>query len=1011
MTLHSRCNAAIVLFAALLSAVVFRPVIAQSDGWRTIEFETTEVTAADVAVSPDGQWLIFTIVGHLFRVPVEGGTAEQLTFGPYYHSDPVFSPDGSRVAFVSDRDGNEGNIFVLEPATGEITQVTHEPWASRPAWTPDGQAIVYLSFPGGLSVTWRGSLVPALVRRIPLQGGEPETLTASPRLFRSVFYVPDGRLAWLVVEREGGRRSPHTARIEIMSPQGAVSSARTLDGDADRAVPSPAGDGLYWRRRSPRSSGAEAKDLTFLPLPDGAERPLFPMSGRAYWDPQFAVAADNKSLYLGQDGRLWKIGLPVGTRELIPFRARVSLEVHAPTPPPRWAPTRLRRSTPPRSVMWPRLSPDGRRLVFGAAHYLWHQPIDGGVAERLFAGSSFEWSPAFSPDGRQLAFIHRRFETDEVRVFDFGSRQTRTVASAPLLLDPSWSPDGQRLVFAERQPGGRRVVVVNVNDGSTKVLSTSPGATYAPHFAADGQSVYVSDLPGGGTVYRLSLERGASSQPIIQLARPLNRGLISPDGSWLAFGRNSEMQVAPLGADPIEEEDLRQLSPRGASTFALTPDGSAVIYATGNQVWRHSLAGGEREEIPIRLELPRPTPPPVLVRGVRVLDFAAGGFGAETSLFIEQGRIRWIGPERGRRLPRETVIVEGGGRYAIPGLFDMHVHATMTRAPLQVAWLAYGVTSVRDLNGGLPWLHAMADRSEATNQPVPRYFFAGNSFHGHSSPPTYGEPRVHTEDEARTLVRRWKEWGAQLIKAYTQLSWPVRRAVSEEARRQGLPVAGHSDYLELTTKSVTLGYASLEHTPGRDRLYGDVLQMLALAGTRWDVTLTLGGGNALLLRDEPERLADDKFRAFTPEWTIRWSQANTAMERAGDRGLRGDRVAQLASVGAAYRRGVKFLAGTDPALANGVFTGSSLHWELEHLVQAGVPPLDVLRIATQEGAAAVGAEDELGTLEVGKLADIVLLDANPLEDIKNTQTIWRVIKGGWVFDPEALRPASSAGEN
>ena len=100
----------------LATALVPQPALAQDDdGWRTIEFETTEVTRADVTVSPDGEWLIFTILGHLFRLPVKGGTAEQLTFGPYYDSDPVFSPDGRRVAFGSDRDGTEGNVFVLRP--------------------------------------------------------------------------------------------------------------------------------------------------------------------------------------------------------------------------------------------------------------------------------------------------------------------------------------------------------------------------------------------------------------------------------------------------------------------------------------------------------------------------------------------------------------------------------------------------------------------------------------------------------------------------------------------------------------------------------------------------------------------------------------------------------------------------------------------------------------------------------------------------------------------------------
>ena len=101
------------------------------------------------------------------------------------------------------------------------------------------------------------------------------------------------------------------------------------------------------------------------------------------------------------------------------------------------------------------------------------------------------------------------------------------------------------------------------------------------------------------------------------------------------------------------------------------------------------------------------------------------------------------------------------------------------------------------------------------------------------------------------------------------------------------------------------------------------------------------------------------------------------------------------------------LTGTD----NNRFAGSSLHWELEYFVQAGIPPLDVLRIATQEAAAAVGADDHLGTLEVGKLADIVLLDENPLDDIRNTQSIWRTIKGGWVFDPDELRPPASSAQN
>jgi imidazolonepropionase-like amidohydrolase len=251
---------------------------------------------------------------------------------------------------------------------------------------------------------------------------------------------------------------------------------------------------------------------------------------------------------------------------------------------------------------------------------------------------------------------------------------------------------------------------------------------------------------------------------------------------------------------------------------------------------------------------------------------------------------------------------------------------------------------------------------------------------------------------ARGNVRRWKEGGAQFIKVHYPITWAVQRAVAEEARRLGLPVLGHGTYVEEITKSVTLGYTTLEHS---DRPYDDVFQMLALAGTRWDPTLTNAGRNALLFRDEPERLADLKFRAFQPEWQIRRARRGGIWKDKSDRALRARWIEVLAGIRAAHRHGVKLLAGTDAPLGQ-IFSGTSLHWELEYLVEAGLAPVEVLRIATQEAAATVGAEDDLGTLEVDKLADIVLLDANPLEDIKNTQTIWRVIKGGVVFDPEEL---------
>jgi imidazolonepropionase-like amidohydrolase len=266
---------------------------------------------------------------------------------------------------------------------------------------------------------------------------------------------------------------------------------------------------------------------------------------------------------------------------------------------------------------------------------------------------------------------------------------------------------------------------------------------------------------------------------------------------------------------------------------------------------------------------------------------------------------------------------------------------------------------------------------------------------------------IGDEDDARNYVRQWKEWGVPLVKIYTweeyALPWPLQRVVVEEARRVGIPVVGHGTDIEEITKSVTLGFSMLEHTPSPPP-YDDVLTMLAEAGTRWDPTLAMYGGNSLLLRDEPERLADPKLRAFIPPWQIRDAQAGGLWWSLGDAELRGQWAQELASIRAAHRKGVKLQIGTDSG--SRLLGGPSIGWELEYFVQAGLTPLEAIRIATQEAAVALGVEADLGTLQLGKLADIVLLDANPLEDVRNTQTIWRVIKGGWVFDPEKLRPTT-----
>jgi imidazolonepropionase-like amidohydrolase/Tol biopolymer transport system component len=976
---------------------------------RTLQFQTTQVTEADLALSPDGKQLVFPILGHLFRTPVGGGAAEQITFGTCYDSDPVFSPDDGRIAFVSDRDGSVGNVFTLELASGRLTQITHESQAGRPIWSLDGKAIVYLRYlpreaSSGRPRSFFGAPALCELRKVALDGGKPETIRG-PGFLRSIFYLPKGRLAWTVLEQKSApgsffpRSTTHLEAIDLKD--GKVSRLRSVEGDLGRVTASPGGDGFY----------CLSSELRFLPLPEGAARRVAALPGGGS-PSQFALTADGKSAIVSSRGQIWKIALGNGEREAIPFRAQVKLEVADPARP-KWTPSEVGSTVRPRHVLSPRLSPDGRTLIFVAADKLWEQPVDGGSTRRLIEANAWQREPAFSPDGRYLAYVQSERAKRTLRVWDFDSKQTRTLVDLgdnSWALSPDWSRDGKRLLFAKADAlfAPLTLMAVNVSDGKSERLASVAGDWSArPQFSADGKSLYyTSRIDGPGTLYRLALQDKAKPEAVTRLARHIHDAAVSPNGKWVAFRRNAELWLAPFDRLPIEEANARRLSPEGGTTFAFTADSSALLYSAGGRVWRHPVDGGPRREVPVRLEWRRPVPPPLLVRRVRVLDFPAGQFGSETSLLLEQGRIRWIGSERGRELPKNVRIIDAAGRYAIPGLFDLHVHSAWANHEIEPdVFLAYGVTSVRDTGGSLDLLGAHAERGAISGDPVPRYFFSGEIFEG--AAPLWGDAflQMDNPEDARNHVRAWKERGAHFIKVYPSLPWPLQRAVAEEARRQGLPVVGHGLGLEEIVKSVTLGYLSLEHDPSS--LYEDVRTMLAKAGTRWDPTLAIMGGHTLLLRREPERLNDAKLRAFTPEASLRAAKGGGLFRNLPGEILNARWQERLANLRAAHRGGIALQAGTD-SLMTGTFFGASLHWELEHFVESGLTPLEVLRLATAGAAAAVGADDQLGTLAPGKLADLVLLDANPLEQIRHTQTIWRVIKDGWLFDPNGLRPPTDA---
>lgn len=964
---------------------------------RTLEFDTNEVTQPGISAAPGGRTLVFNLLGHLFEVPVSGGAAKQLTFGPYYDSDPIVSPDGRRVAFLRDA-GDDGNLYVLELATGKVAQLTHEFQVASPLWNAAGNTIAFISalrreeYPPGRIPGFGGGEM-GYVKTVPAMGGPIHRLTEA-KAFTSLFHFPDGRLGWIIADRVPAAGRPGTGLppvnntiIEARDSQGIVSQVATLRGGTGRIAMEPGANGFYF---------VAAGNLRHYQFGDAEPRTISAFKGSPA---AIDAAADGTALYVASDAKLLRIALPGGATQEIAWQAHVKMEVNEPAQQ-KWIPPAASEFQP-RAILTPRLSPDGRTLVFMAAGALWEQPMGGGQAQKLLDESAFQLEPSFSPDGRQLAFISDKQGTRELRVLDLATHQARVLLSVPgssWLLFPSWS--GQQKIIVQKTDGiadPYQLLRVSVGGGEPNELTrTANSWTARPHLSADGSTLYYTARLGKiANLFRLPLRQGAQPEALTNLSRHAHDALVSPNGKWAAFRRNTEIWIGRIEPRTLIDNDFHRFSAEGGRSFQFTPDSSAIVYSEGPHVWRKVLDGGRASEVPIHLTLHRGVAPPLVVSNVKVLDVNGGKFSGTASLLIQQGRIAWIGAESAHTIPANALRIDGGGRFAIPGLTDSHMHTAWANQQTSAdAIIAYGITTVRDTGSRLDLINALKDQAETTNFPVPRYFASGDIFEGLM--PLWGDAflEIADKEEGREYVREWKKLGADFIKVYDSLPWNIKSAIAEEAHRQGLPLVGHGLSGEQITRSVILGFTSLEHNgPSND----DIRKMLAASGVKVDPTLTVFMGSRIPLAGDAPAV-DAKFRNYVPEGSLRAARPGGTISDAEWAAWKDT----LARISREYRAGVKLLDGTD-ALMTGVFFGPSLHYSLQYLNTADVSTADVLRLATSWASETEGASADLGTLQPGKLGDLVLLDASPLEDIKNTLKIWRVVKAGYVFDPATMR--------
>jgi imidazolonepropionase-like amidohydrolase len=432
----------------------------------------------------------------------------------------------------------------------------------------------------------------------------------------------------------------------------------------------------------------------------------------------------------------------------------------------------------------------------------------------------------------------------------------------------------------------------------------------------------------------------------------------------------------------------------------------------------------------------QPGPATVVLRGGILVDVVSAKEIPGSVIVIQGERIEQVGAEGSLAIPAGAQIVDVRSKWIIPGLIDSHAHAQSPEETPFALYLANGVTTIRNPGGNITVLRMTRERLARGELLGPRLFFSGPLLDG--MPPVWpeGSLLVDSPQRARSAVNFLADQGVDFVKIYNNVKEPELKVIVETAKERGLPVAGHIPRSMTMTRAVELGMTRLEHirVTGREMLSADEaakIDPLPL-GTREPMLWQRFDLQSEKMRALVARLAESKvFLDPTLLISQQTEVPNLEAERndpnnqylsaaAVEEAVKGannplfdlppdlQTVAaeafrkQEQFVGMCNRAGVRIIAGTDGPGIGSQLPGFGLHRELELLIASGLSPAEALRAATSTAAQALGKEDQLGTIAPGRLADMVVLDADPLEGVQNLAKIRLVVARGKTYAPEAL---------
>lgn len=1002
----------------------------------TADINVNQGTWMNVDISPDGETIVFDLLGDIYTIPVSGGKATPLFNDIAWQMQPRFSPDGKHIAFTSDQGGGD-NIWVMKADGSDAVAVTKETFRliNSPAWSPDGDYIVARKH-----FTGSRSLGAGEVWMYHKTGGDGIVLTERPNQQKDLgepAFSPDGRYVYFSQDATPGKTFHYSKDSEkgiykikrLDRETGEIDVIISGRGGAIRPTPSPDGSKLAYISRVDFQS-----TLFIYDLKTGEQTAVYDKLDRDMQEtwaihgvyPTMAWTPDNKDIIFWAGGKINKLNLKKNTSEVIEFEINTTKKIQQAL---RFTKNLDTKEFDVKMLRDVEISPDGKKVLFEALGHVYTRSLPNGKPKRLTKQNDhFELNPSFSRDGKKIVFSTWDDQTlGNLKVVSAKSGKGRSILDEPgKYIEATFSPNGKTIVYTKVSGGYITDPKWGLNPGIYQIslkggepsLITEHGRF--PQFADRNDRIYVERYGEMPELARIDLD--GQNDKTLYTGKYATEFRVSPNGKYLAFAERFKVFVTPL----VERGDVihigpnatnvpvRKLSMRAGESISFNAKSNELYWSLGPDLYQASLNGmfdigfeADENAKPkvTSLGFTHKTDVPsgvIALVGGKVITMEGEQVIENGVVIVEGQHIIAVGSANDIEIPSNATVVDVAGKTVMPGLVDAHAHGPQGSNEIipQQNWKNYatislGVTTIHDPSNDTTEIFAASELQKAGDIVAPRIFSTGSILYGASA--AGYTSHVDSLEDAKFQLERLQKVGAFSVKSYNQPRRNQRQQIIQAGRELNMMVVPEGgSLLQHNLSMVADGHSSLEHSISTAKIYDDIRQFWQQSETAYVPTLVVAYGGIqgeLYWYDKTEVWKHPRLSKYVPADIL--APQSMRRPKAPDHHYNHVNVAKVAK----EMQDLGVIVGIG---AHGQREGLAAHWEMWMMAQGGMTALQAIRTATIDPATHLGLADNIGSLKVGKLADIMIVDGDVANDIRLSDKVTHVMINGRLYDADTM---------